>query len=298
MQSDASRRALILAGLGMTLAGCAARAPQNQPTGSPAPSVPRTGTPSPSPEPTQSSPPPERALALPTRDEIIERFTEQTPHHWGLDVPGVLSHLPEDTGGVALTLDYCGGPGGSATDHTILNLLRERGLPATLFLNARWITANPVLAKELAEDPLFEIANHGSQHLPLSVIGQSAYGIPGTAGPGAVYDEIMVNHTIIADLTGKPPRFFRSGTAHLDEIAAQICLALGQIPTGFSINGDAGATYPAPLVAQEISRARPGDIIIAHGNQPAAATGEGLTVAVQQFQGRESKFNRLEPPRR
>lgn len=192
----------------------------------------------------------------------------------------MLSRLPSDTGGAALTLDYCGGPGGSQTDHTILDLLRERGVPATLFLNSRWIASNQALAKELAEEPLFEIANHGSQHLPLSVAGRSAYGIPGTAGPGEVYDEIMVNTAMIADLAGKPPRFFRSGTAHLDEIAAQICLDLGQTPTGFSINGDAGATYPAHVVTQELVRAQGGDIIIAHGNQPTAGTGAGLSAAL------------------
>ncbi|MHA7275089.1 polysaccharide deacetylase family protein [Arthrobacter sp. Hz1] len=146
------------------------------------------------------------------------------------------------------------------------------------------------MTKELANDPLFEIANHGTRHLPLSVTGQSAYGIPGTVGPGEIYDEIMVNTAMITDLTGKAPRFFRSGTAHLDEVAAQICLALGQTPTGFNINADAGATYPALLIAQEVGRAQAGDIIIAHGNQPRAATGEGLAEALNQRPGRREDF--------
>lgn len=197
-----------------------------------------------------------------------------------------------DAGGAALTLDYCGGPGGSQTDHTILNLLRAHGVPATLFLNARWISTNAALAQELAQDPLFEIANHGTQHLPLSVNGQSAYGIPGTSGPAGVYDEIMVNSDAIAALTGKPPRFFRSGTAHLDDVASRICLELGQVPLGFSINGDAGATHPGHLVTQEIGRAQSGDIIIAHGNQPTAATGAGLAAAIPLMHTRFIPLNR------
>lgn len=279
MEFDAGRRAVILAGLGLTLAGCAAKTQQTQPSQSPAVSSrpPGTAAPSPAPSPTSL---PRQPPALPTRDEIIERFAGQTPQQWGLDVPGVLSRLPADSGGAALTLDYCGGPGGSQTDHAILDLLRKHAVPATLFLNARWIESNPALAEELAEEPLFEIANHGTQHLPLSVTGGSAYGIPGTGGPGEVYDEIMVNTAMIADLAGKPPRFFRSGTAHLDEVAAQICLALGQTPAGFSINGDAGATYPSHVVTQELVRAQDGDIIIAHGNQPTAGTGAGLAAAL------------------
>jgi peptidoglycan/xylan/chitin deacetylase (PgdA/CDA1 family) len=288
MDFDAGRRALILAGLGITLAGCAAKAPQTRPAESVTPSPRPSATPSPVPEPAPTTQPPP---ALPTRDEIIERFAGQVPQHWGLDVPGVVSLLPVSAGGAALTLDYCGGPGGSQTDHTILDLLREHKLPATLFLNSRWIDSNRGLAKELAEDPLFEIANHGTQHLPLSVMGQNAYGIPGTTGPGEVYDEIMVNTQMISELAGKPPRFFRSGTAHLDEIASQICLALGQTPTGFSINGDAGATHPAHVVTQEIARAQSSDIIIAHGNQPASGTGQGLAAALPLLQ---AKFIGLE----
>ncbi len=284
MPFDAGRRAFILAGLGMTLAGCAAKAPQTLPTESTSPALTPSTAPSPTPRPTLTSPPPEPEPALPTRDEIISTFSGLAPQHWGLDVPGVASRLPTTAGGAALTLDYCGGPGGSQTDHTILDFLRQHQVPATLFLNARWIAGNPGLAKELAGDPLFEIANHGTQHLPLSVNGQSAYGIPGTTGPGEVYDEIMQNTEVISELAGKPPRFFRSGTAHLDDVASQICLALGQTPTGFSINGDAGATLSAQAVTQEVARAQQGDIIIAHGNQPAAGTGAGLAAAIQFLQ--------------
>ncbi|NJC20929.1 peptidoglycan/xylan/chitin deacetylase (PgdA/CDA1 family) [Arthrobacter pigmenti] len=194
------------------------------------------------------------------------------------------SALPPAARGAALTLDYCGGSGGSGSDRSILETLRKHGLPATLFLNARWIDANPGLARELAADPLFELANHGTRHLPLSVAGQHAYGIPGTAGVPDVYDEIMVNAEKLEELTGIRPRFFRSGTAHLDEVAGSICLDLGMIPAGFTINGDAGATYPADVVVQEVVRARAGDIIIAHGNQPGSGTGAGLAEALPRLQ--------------
>lgn len=291
MEFDAGRRALILAGLGIAVGGCASNAPQAEPSGRTAPSPRATGAPMPSP----TFPRPRPSPTLPTRDEIIARFGGQEPQYWGLDVPGVVARMPSTSGGAALTLDYCGGPEGSQTDHAILNLLRENGVPATLFLNARWISSNPVLAKELAEEPLFEIANHGTQHLPLSVNGRSAYGISGTTGPGEVFDEIMANTHMISEITGKPPRFFRSGTAHLDEVASRISLALGQVPLGFSINGDAGATHPSHIVAQEIAAAHSGDIIIAHGNQPAAATGSGLAAALPLLQTKFIQLNSAGP---
>ncbi|WP_240720945.1 polysaccharide deacetylase family protein [Pseudarthrobacter sp. NamE2] len=179
-----------------------------------------------------------------------------------------------------MTLDFCGGPGGNGTDHVALKTLKHLGIPATLFLNARWIHHNRALTRELAAEPLFELANHGTRHAPLSVAGNSAYGIPGTQSSGQVYEEIMSNDNLLTEITGKRPRFFRPGTAYLDDVAAEIALALGVVPTGFSINADAGATYPASVVAAETAKARPGDIIISHGNHPGSGTGAGLSAAI------------------
>jgi peptidoglycan/xylan/chitin deacetylase (PgdA/CDA1 family) len=228
----------------------------------------------------------------PTREEIFESFAGRKPIYWGLEAPGVLRRAT-DMPGVALTLDFCGGPGGNAIDTRLLNTLRQNGIPATLFLNSRWIAANPSTCRELANNPLFELANHGTGHLPLSVTGRSAYGIPGTLGPGEVYDEIVTNNAVLEDLTGRRPRFFRPGTAYLDDISAQIVRAVGLIPVGFSINGDGGATFPAPTVAHDVSAAAPGDIVIAHGNHPEGGTAQGLIQALAMMQGTGRKFVHL-----
>ena len=75
-----------------------------------------------------------------------------------------------------------------------------------------------------------------------------------------------------ADLLGRAPRFFRAGTAWYDEVAVEIVRALGEIPIGFDVNADAGATYPAATVAAETARATAGSIIIGHLNAPKGAT--------------------------
>lgn len=225
-----------------------------------------------------------------TRAEIYKSFAGQEPVYWGPEAPGVLRRLPTATAGVALTLDFCGGPGGNSVDTRLLNALRESEVPATLFLNSRWIAANPLKSKELANDPLFELASHGTAHLPLSVNGRSAYGIPGTTGPGEVYDEIMTSNAILEDLTGKQQRFFRPGTAYLDDVAAQILSAVGLTPVGFTTNGDGGATFTASAVAHEISAAAPGDIVIAHGNHPEGGTAQGIILALAIMQANGRKF--------
>ena len=204
--------------------------------------------------------------------------------------PGSLTRLPPRHAGVALTFDFCGGADGMAPTWPSLPSLRQQHIPATLFLNSRWITANQALAKHLAGDPLFELANHGTSHRPLSVTGRSAYGIPGTRNPGEVYDEIMDNDARLTELTGDRPRYFRPGTAYLDDVSAEIVRSLGLIPVGFTINGDAGATFPAATVTREISRARATDIVIAHGNHPAGGTSPGLKRALAIMKDRREIF--------
>jgi peptidoglycan/xylan/chitin deacetylase (PgdA/CDA1 family) len=224
-----------------------------------------------------------------SRSDVAGTFAGRTAKYWGLEAPGVLNRLQAPVG-ITLTIDFCGGPDGNRADLGLLSVLRQQRVPATLFLNARWITANHSLAKDLAADPLFELANHGTSHAPLSVTGRAAYGIPGTRNPGEVYDEIMDNDARLTDLTGHRHRYFRPGTAYLDEVSAEIVRAVGLIPVGFTINGDAGATYPAATVAREVSRARAGDVIIIHGNHPSGGTGPGLARALSVMKDHGENF--------
>ncbi|MGJ9402854.1 hypothetical protein [Arthrobacter sp. KK5.5] len=90
----------------------------------------------------------------------------------------------------------------------------------------------------------------------------------------------MSNDALLAEISGQRPRFFRPGTAFLDAVAAEICFALGLTPAGFSVNADAGATYPAALVASETAKSRTGDIILAHANHPESGTAAGLAAVV------------------
>jgi peptidoglycan/xylan/chitin deacetylase (PgdA/CDA1 family) len=194
---------------------------------------------------------------------------------------------------IALTLDACGGPGGAGCDQQLLSTLRKLNVPATLFLNERWVQANPALTAELAADPLFELANHGFLHRPLSVSGKSAYGIAGTADIGQVYDEVMGNQAVLQDITGHLPGFFRPGTAYYDDVAAAIARRLGVIPVNFTINGDGGATFAASTVAAEVGKARNGDIVIAHLNRPGSGTAPGLAQALPRLLAQGASFAKL-----
>ena len=70
--------------------------------------------------------------------------------------------------------------------------------------------------------------------------GRSAYGVPGTRDAAEVYEEIAGNRAKFTRLLGRPPRFFRSGSAYCDDVAARIVTAMGERFAGFQVNGDAG----------------------------------------------------------
>lgn len=194
---------------------------------------------------------------------------------------------------MALTFDCCGGPGGNVLDQNVVRVLRDTGTAATFFLAGRWVCSNPALTEELAGEPLFEIANHGTDHQPLSVSGASAYGISGTADAGAVYDEIIGAQRIIEEVTGETPKYFRPGTAHLDDVAAEITEALGLTVVNFNRNGDDGGTLSTHEVAERMLSMQPGDIFLAHANQPNSRTAAGVLAALPQLQRQGVTFTRL-----
>jgi peptidoglycan/xylan/chitin deacetylase (PgdA/CDA1 family) len=140
---------------------------------------------------------------------------------------------------------------------------------------------------------LFEIENHGWLHRPCSVNGRSVYGIKGTANSGEVFEEVETNGQKIERLTGRKPKYYRSGTAYYDEVALKIVEALGYQAVGFSILGDKGATYSAAQVKTALLTAGPGSIIICHMNHPEKETAEGIIAAVPELKKKGFRFVKL-----
>nr|MDQ2813022.1 polysaccharide deacetylase family protein [Actinomycetota bacterium] len=228
-----------------------------------------------------------------TRADVVARYGHLRPQTWGFGGPGVVRDLPTSRRVIALTFDACGGLGGRGYDQALIGFLRRREVPATLFLNSRWIDANPAAFSELAAEPLFEIANHGTRHLPLSVTGRSAYGIGGTRNAGEVYDEVATNQAKLSRLLGVPPRLFRAGTAYCDDVAARILTAMGDRLVSFSVNGDGGATFTPGQVRSMVTAAPGGSIVICHMNHPESGTAQGIAASVPYLLAGGYHFVRL-----
>jgi peptidoglycan/xylan/chitin deacetylase (PgdA/CDA1 family) len=227
------------------------------------------------------------------KKEVVEQFRNLKPRQWGETVAGVKTRLDTGEKIIALTLDACGSRTGMGFDAELMAFLDGEKIPATLFINARWIGPNQESFNRLAANPLFEIANHGLLHKPASVTGKSVYGISGTKDVAELVDEIELNAVKIEALTGRRPRFYRSGTAYYDEVAVQVTQAMGHQVAGFSVLGDAGATYTREQVKKALLGSTPGSIIIVHMNHPEAGTGGGIMDAVPELRKRGYRFVRL-----
>jgi peptidoglycan/xylan/chitin deacetylase (PgdA/CDA1 family) len=227
------------------------------------------------------------------REKITLDFGGIIPKEWGERVTGVKTRLDTTDKVMALTFDACGGENGNAYDKSLIEYLEENKIPATLFLNARWIDANLKTFKELSENPLFLIANHGMEHRPCSVNGKSAYGENGTASPLEVFDEIEENAVGIKLLTGQKPKYFRSGTAYYDEVCVEIANKFGYEVVGFNTLGDGGAKFSKDQIKKALANASFGSIIILHMNHPESNVLKGLKEAIPELKKQGFDFVKL-----
>ena len=222
------------------------------------------------------------------KTEIIKRFGSETPRKFGMHLEGVIDKIVPDESSsqktIALTFDLCGGKR-TEIDEKLIKFLIQNEIPATFFMSSGWIEARSgdVLVQEMTNAEFFEIANHGTRHVPLSVTGRYAYKTKGTASVEDVFDEVELNARKIKLLTGKTPLFFRSGTAHYDDVAVRIVNAMGYKIAGFSINGDEGATASAIKVKSNILAAKGGEIVLCHANRPGSGAANGVTAAVNEL---------------
>lgn len=224
---------------------------------------------------------------------IVKAYGDCIPSEWGEALSGVKTDLDTDRPVMALTFDACGGALGSGYDADLIRFLTHEQVPATLFLNGRWIDFHWKDILEIRDCSLFEIENHGRMHKPCSVSGRAAYGISGTAGVAELVDEVEMNARMIEALTGRKPRFYRPGTAYCDEIGVQIVHDLGYEVAGYNVLGDAGATYTCDQVREALLTAPPGAIVLLHMNHPGSGTWEGVMQAIPLLRLRGVSFVRL-----
>ncbi len=196
-----------------------------------------------------------------------------------------------DTPEVALTLDACMG----AVDMRVLNVLIDNNVPATIFATRRWLVRNPDTVHLLVSHPdLFEIEDHGADHLPAVIGTQHPYGLVPAGTASAVRDEVVNGAQAIADATGRAPHWYRGAAALYSDDALELIAALGYRIGGFSLNGDLGASASTSKARRLVASAHSGDVIIAHVNQPRRPAGAGVAEGILDLLAKGFRFVRLD----
>lgn len=192
---------------------------------------------------------------------------------------------------VALTFDACMG---QADERILSTLVRER-IPATIFVTARWLKRNPqALAVFLQNPDLFELENHGENHIPAVDAPTLVYGIASAGSPRAVKQEVEGGAAAMVAAGIPAPHWFRGSTAKYDLSAIGEIRAMGYRIAGYSVNGDGGSLLGAVITEKRIASAKDGDVVISHINQPTHAAGEGVAKALVDLKMKGTAFVRLE----
>ncbi|NKK80473.1 polysaccharide deacetylase family protein [Rhizobium leguminosarum] len=191
---------------------------------------------------------------------------------------------------IALTFDACMG---QADERILSTLVRER-IPATIFVTARWLKRNPATVAVFLQNPdLFELENHGQNHIPAVDTPALIYGIASAGSPQAVRQEVEGGAAAMVAAGLPAPHWFRGSTAKYDLSAIGEIRAMGYRIAGYSVNGDGGSLLGAGITEKRIASAKDGDVVISHINQPTHAAGEGVAKALVDLKAKGTQFVRL-----
>jgi peptidoglycan/xylan/chitin deacetylase (PgdA/CDA1 family) len=173
---------------------------------------------------------------------------------------------------VALTFDACATLDRSFYDDRVTRVLVQTGTPATLFISGRWAETHIRQMRALAQNSLFEIANHSYTHPHMTEVG-----------PERQREELLWTQQILLSLTGRMPRFFRAPYGELSPELVGEAARDGLLTVEYDFpSGDPDRHITRErLVAWVLAKARPGSIIVMHMNRRGWHTAEALPEIIQ-----------------
>ncbi|WP_407070313.1 polysaccharide deacetylase family protein [Phyllobacterium endophyticum] len=191
---------------------------------------------------------------------------------------------------VALTLDACSGQ----TDHRILDALVNNRIPATIFVTGRWLRQNASAVAVMKSHPeLFELENHGRDHIPAIDNQPTMFGLKTAGSLPAIRAEIQGGVDAMSAISLAKPFWYRDATARYSDDAVTLVHDMGYRVAGYSLNADIGASLMTAQVEKRISAAKDGDVIIAHINQPTHSSGSGVVQGILALKLKGFRFVRL-----
>jgi len=198
--------------------------------------------------------------------------------HGGTGIePKVIEHGPRDVNKIALTFDACPTGREDEYDEKVVDVLVQEKVRATLFMSGRWVEKNKDMAKVLAADSQFEIANHAYWHPHMLEKDDER-----------ILRELKRTQDIIGKVTGKRPKYFRPPFGEVDERLAGLAAEAGLVTVQYDIaSGDPDPGLSAKrIIRGVVGEAKGGSIVVFHMNENGARTAEVLPEVIKQLRGK------------
>ncbi|MGZ9584206.1 polysaccharide deacetylase family protein [Paenibacillus marinisediminis] len=182
---------------------------------------------------------------------------------------------------VALTFDDV--PDRTVTP-VILDILKEHGIQATFFIEGHRAKANPDMIKRMVAEGHI-IGNHSYDHPLLTKTTMSSF-----------VKQIQNTETIISNITGYKPRFFRPPFGEITEEQLQWAGDHGYIVVNWDVDSNDWRGIPSSRVEQNImSQVSSGSIILQHaggGGKPGYLqnTVQALPKVIRQLREQNYQF--------
>lgn len=222
---------------------------------------------------------PEAQVAVPD----ITRLSAATPLPPALAGSIRRVELPAGDRRVALTFDLCETANEVAGyDGAIVDTLRRRGVRATLFVGGHWAATHPERFRELARDPLFEIANHTWTHANLRTVDDER-----------LAREVLAPEATFAEVAGLPrSKLLRYpfGACNDRAMAAVNGAGMAAIQWDVSTGDPSPGTGAAAILANTLPTVRPGSIVLAHANGRGFHTAEALPKLIDALEAKGLRF--------
>lgn len=174
----------------------------------------------------------------------------------------------------------------------VIDVLREKKVPATLFITGMWAEIYPDVTKELALDPLFEIENHSYSHPAFSFPCYKLSPISNSLDA----EQIDKTQKILFDLTGKTPHYFRFPGGCFDKTDVSIVHEKGLDVIQWDVaSGDAFNKSADSIVNRVVSGTKPDSIIVMHlmGGPNAPVTAVALPRIIEGLEKKGFRFVKL-----
>ncbi len=207
--------------------------------------------------------------------------------------------LPPGKKLVALTFDMCELAGQvTGYDAALVDYLRANGIKATFFSSGKWMRSHSERTQQLMADPLFEIGNHAEAHRNLRLLTGNALKEE-IEGPQRAYEmqrAALANAQCVRGDDGMESitqrmGLFRFPFGACNQASLDAVNDAGLLAIQWDLStGDPVPAQSAQAIADAMLRAKPGAIIIAHGNGRGFNTAEALAIAIPKLKAQGYEF--------